>query len=244
VRVDIAREGSALVLSVRDTGQGIAPDFLPFVFDRFRQADASASRHHYGLGLGLAIVRTIVEMHGGTVRAESDGPGRGSRFAIALPLEDVPPLPPDSDHPCADRSPLAPPEAETSFQGKLGGARVLVVDDHPDAREVVRLILAEQGADVRIAAGAEEALALIADARVDVLLADLGMPGVDGFELIRRVRQRDEALGCHTPAAALTAFARAEDRERALSAGFQEHVTKPVCATSLVASVAKLMHGL
>jgi CheY-like chemotaxis protein len=120
---------------------------------------------------------------------------------------------------------------------------VLVVDDHPDAREIVRIILSEQGADVRVASGAEEALALIADTTVDVLLADLGMPGVDGFELIRRVRQRDEALGRRTPAAALTAFARTEDRSRALEAGFEEHITKPVIPTVLVATVAKLLEA-
>jgi PAS domain S-box-containing protein len=229
-RIDISlaeRDGLA-VLTVQDTGQGIAPDFLPHVFERFRQADSSTSRRHGGLGLGLAIVRSLVEMHGGRIRAESDGPGKGSTFVIELPLEATPVPGP---------SVCAPPEGSRSQPepASLAGIRVLVVDDEPDALALVQRLLEERDATVVVAASAVEALEAVSSARPHVLLTDIGMPEMDGYELLRALRAAGETV----PAVALTAFARPEDRARALSEGFREHLTKPVEAGDIVAAVAR-----
>jgi PAS domain S-box-containing protein len=234
VQVLLERVNSHVEISVSDTGIGIKPDFLPYVFDRFRQADASTTRKHGGLGLGLSIVRQLVEMHGGTVRAKSAGEGKGATFSIALPVALA--------RPDAQRKPERVRDAHDAplDRADLGGLRVLVVDDEADARELVRRILTGAHASVKIAASVEEALDAIRGDRPDVLLSDIGMPERDGFDLIRVVRQ-EGIDGRQMPAVALTAFARPEDRRRALLAGFQMHVAKPVDPDELVAVVATLV---
>jgi signal transduction histidine kinase/CheY-like chemotaxis protein len=227
-RVEARLEGDGPIarVVVRDTGQGISPDFLPHVFDRFRQADAGSTRKHAGLGLGLAIVRHLVELQGGTVRAESGGDGCGAMFTVELPL--APTRIPARDVPGLDE--------HGSGESLLDGLRVLVVDDEPDAREVLHALLARSGANVQTAATVAEALERLGVWPADVLVSDLTMPGDDGFSLIRSVRSR----GARLPAVALTAQARAEDRARALLEGYQLHVPKPVEAEELIAVVASL----
>jgi signal transduction histidine kinase len=230
IRVAIAREGGDLALSVSDDGQGLDPGFLPHVFEPFRQQDGSTTRAHGGLGLGLSIARNLVEMHGGTIAAESAGPGRGATFTVRLPA--APPPEPRT-------SPRLQALGGGALAGRareLAGLRVLVVDDEDDARELVRTLLEDQGAEVAVAASAAEALARILAAAPDVLVTDIGMPGEDGYSLIRRVREQGGA----TPAASLTAYASVDDRRRALIAGFNMHVSKPVEPTELVAAVANL----
>ena len=214
-----------LELTVTDTGQGIAPDFLPFVFDRFRQADGSAGRKHGGLGLGLAIVRHLVDLHGGTVTADSDGDGRGSTFRVWLPVGDVPPE--SAPAPAAGRP-------------RLSALSVLVVDDDPDARAVTALMLRRDGASVTSVGTAAEAVAVVAADRPSVLVSDIAMPGEDGYALITAVRRLPPEAGGRTPAVAVTAYARTEDRDRILSAGFDAHVPKPLDAAALTATVAAL----
>jgi signal transduction histidine kinase len=230
-RVDVTlqqRNGHAII-RVTDEGKGIAPEFLPHVFDRFRQADASTTRQQGGLGLGLAIVRNLVEMHGGTVEAYSEGDNKGAAFTVTLPL--APATPAVDTVPAGDAAPKI----------SLGGVSVLVVDDDPDARRVVGKVLERHGAHVQTAACAADALAALDLHVPDVLLSDIGMPGEDGYALIAKVRARDG--GRDIPAAALTAFAREEDRLHALEAGFHTHVAKPVQSARLVAVVAELANG-
>jgi len=211
-------------IRIADTGQGIDPEFLPFIFDLFRQADSSTTRRQGGLGLGLSIVRQMVEMHGGTVRVESAGAGQGSAFTVALPLVAG-----------AVPRPSPPPELPAV---SLHGLRLLVVDDDPDTRDLLCQILTGSGAEVATAASAAEALSALESAPPHLLVSDIGMPGRDGFELIRDVRSRWPSVDL--PAIALTAFARADDRRRALDAGFQAHLTKPFDAADLAATVARL----
>ena len=240
VQVTLARADSHVEVAVTDTGQGIGPDFLPFVFDRFRQADGGATRRHGGLGLGLAIVKQLVELHGGSVRVHSGGPGQGSTFTVELPLTPV--------HPAGDAGrprehPLTatpPPGAVPASRHRLTGVRVLVVDDEPDARRIVHRLLADGGAEVRTAGSAAEALAAFADGPPDVLVSDVGMPAEDGYALIAAVRRLPAAAGGRVPAVALTAFARAADRVKALSAGYEMHAVKPVEPAELIAIVASL----
>lgn len=224
-RVDVAVRpaGDRVELAVRDTGAGIDPGFLPHVFDRFRQADPSITRAHGGLGLGLSIVRQLVEAHGGSVRADSPGKGHGATFTVTLPLQHgaVP-------EPARDGEPSAPP-------ARLDGLRVLVVDDERDSREMARTALAGAGAEVAVAADVAEALDRLADRPTDVVVSDIGMPRRDGYELARELRDRGGV-----PAVAVTAFAGPEDRRRALAAGFQAHLGKPVDPAALVAVVARL----
>jgi signal transduction histidine kinase len=217
---------------VSDTGKGIDPAFLPHVFAPFRQADASTTRDHGGLGLGLAIVRQLTELHGGTVRAESDGVNRGSRFIVALPAQQTTQAPaPDSGrHRAAAGS--APPD--------LGGVRVMVVDDDRDARELLTATLGYYGADVTAAESAAEALVLLPEIRPDVLLSDIGMSGEDGYTFIRRVRALPPDRGGLIPAVAITAYATAGDRARAMSSGFQLHVPKPFDPIDLARTVQRL----
>jgi CheY-like chemotaxis protein len=233
VQVLLERVSSHVELRVNDTGPGISPEFLPHVFDRFRQGDASSTRRHGGLGLGLAIVKHLVEMHGGSVRARSPGEGQGSTFVVALPIVVVQSessqvkgseSPRDPDFVCPDDT--------------LRGIRVLVVDDEPDARALIRRVLRQCEAEVAMASSVAEALALIDHFRPEVLVSDIGMPDRDGYELIREVRARYSSK--EMPAAALTAFARADDRRRAMLAGFQTHITKPVDPNELLAVVASL----
>ena len=222
-----------------DTGQGIAPQFLPFVFDRFRQEDSSTTRRHGGLGLGLAIVRTLVELHGGTVRVQSAGENQGATFVVDFPL----PL---------DRDGLVPAPAATALSawarqieegvGRLWlhGVKVVFVDDDSDSRELVKRVLSEHGADVWTAGSSDEARSVFSEVRPDVLVSDIGMPGEDGYKLIRSIRALPDDQGGKTPAAAVTALSRVEDRKRALLAGFHTHVAKPVEPAELVAVVASL----
>ncbi|HTU26416.1 MAG TPA: PAS domain S-box protein [Pirellulales bacterium] len=224
-------------IEVNDTGQGIPVKFLPHVFERFRQADASTTRRHSGLGLGLAIVRHLVELHGGSVVVHSGGEGRGASFTVSLPAlelatttESLPPA----------QSPPTEPGEPACSRPHLAGVRVLVVDDERESRELVRRLLEECEASVVTAASAAEALTLLRQSRPAVLLSDIGMPDEDGYALIRRVRQLPAHEGGQIPAAALTAFARAEDRSRTLSSGFQMHLSKPVEPGTLLAAVANL----
>jgi signal transduction histidine kinase len=228
VEVALSCADSQAHIAVSDTGQGITPEFLPHLFERFRQGDSSAARFHGGLGLGLSIVKQLMEMHGGTVLAHSEGAGRGARFVVSIPLSPV-------------TSEGADESAQTSGVRagagiSLKGVRVMVVDDEADARDLVRLVLEKCDAQVTTAASAAEALTEMERGTADVLLSDIGMPGFDGYEFIRAVRQRGNAV----PAAALTAFARPEDRRRALLAGYQLHIAKPVEPSELVAIVASL----
>ena len=234
VQVRLERVNSHVQLVVSDSGRGISAEFLPHVFDRFRQADGATTRVQGGLGLGLAIVRQLVELHGGTVEARSEGDGLGATFVVRLPLmvarvevgksvraDGVGEIPLDS----------AP---------SLEGLRVLVVDDEADTRELLRELLARRGSEVTTAESAAAALEEIGRSRPDVLVSDIGMPEEDGYSLIRKVRSSEGQSGARIPAVALTAYARAEDRVRALSAGFQVHVPKPVDPVELIVVVASL----
>ncbi|HEX8325237.1 MAG TPA: ATP-binding protein [Tepidisphaeraceae bacterium] len=235
VGVVLKRVGSHVEMSVSDTGVGIPADFLPHVFDRFRQADATYARSFGGLGLGLAIVRNLVEMHGGTVSVDSAGPNQGSTFIVTLPVRAVT-QPDANDHPRRSSG-----SALNCDELNLSGVNVLVVDDEPDTRELVRRVLVECGVNVATATSAAAALTLVQDRVFDVLVSDIGMPGEDGYSLIRSVRELESrtARG-KLPAIALTAYARAQDRQRIMLAGFQVHVAKPVEAAELLATVASL----
>ena len=229
---------SHVEISVSDSGIGISPDFLPYVFQRFRQADSSTTRQHGGLGLGLAIVRQLVELHGGSVRAKSPGVGQGATFIIALPLMAVHPPEEDPENRLHPRMPKALSLESESVS--LDGIRVLVVDDEPDARELVARLLVDRGAEVAKASSAMEALRLVEPFKPHVLVSDIGMPQQDGYDLIRQLRALPASSGGNIAAVALTAFARSEDRTRALMAGYQMHVSKPVEPSELMATVASL----
>jgi CheY-like chemotaxis protein len=238
VQVRLERVNSHIEVVVTDTGAGITPEFLPHVFDRFRQADQRTTRQHGGMGLGLAIVRHLVELHGGTVRAESPGEGQGSTFMVQLPVAPVYQgigLE-ERVHPAA-RDTLPIYECPES----LDGLRVLVVDDEPDTLELLKAGLGQCGAEVVTARSAGEALEIIKTVLPDVLISDIGMPGEDGYSLIRRVRELPVESGGRVPAIALTAYARTEDRLQALRVGYQMHVPKPVELAELVAVVASLV---
>jgi CheY-like chemotaxis protein len=232
IQVVLGRVNSHAEISVSDTGEGIRADFLPHIFQRFRQADASTSREHGGLGIGLALVKELTELHGGRVSVVSDGEGKGSTFTVNLPLSIV--VAPNGvrQHPRAPAA-LSVVDKESAL---LEGVKVLVVDDEPDALEVIQRILESRHAEVTLVRSVDRALAILTDAQFDVLLSDIGMPRRDGYEFISEVRRR----GLKTPAAAVTAFARSEDRTRALLSGFHAHLSKPVEASELLAIVASL----
>jgi PAS domain S-box-containing protein len=237
IQVLLERVNSHLEISVIDSGEGIRPEFLPYVFDRFRQADASTTRRHGGLGLGLSIVKQLVELHGGSVRVKSAGPGHGTTFVVALPLvvlHSEPAGEPERRHPTAKT--LSGRIADNCDD--IAGLRVLVIDDEPDARALVKRLLEDCHAIVTATGSVHEAVEEIRTGNFDVLVSDIGMPGEDGYSLIRRVRALGPANGGNIPAIALTAYARAEDRVKAVSAGFQMHVTKPVEPIELVTMVA------
>ena len=237
VQVRLERVNSHLELIVSDTGAGIRADFLPFVFERFRQADSGPTRKTGGLGLGLSIVRHIVELHGGSVNVDSAGPGHGSTFTVRLPMMIVQPSAATArkrEHPLVER------RVPLGKLSDLTGVSVLAVDDEEDALGLLRVVLETAGARVTTASSALAALDLIVTLNPDVLVADIGMPEIDGFELINRVRALPDGAG-NVPAAALTAFARSEDRTKALQSGFEMHLAKPVDPGELVASVATLV---
>jgi signal transduction histidine kinase len=234
VEVRLRLDGGSAEIRVLDTGAGIRPDFLPYVFDRFRQAESTITRSHGGLGLGLSIVRHLVELHGGSVAVRSDGEGKGAEFTVRLPVR------------------LSVPEGTILTErvdatagvwnnpSLLGGVRVLIVEDEEDTRELLIASLQQCGAEVTAVASVAEALASLDRSLPDVLVSDLAMPDEDGYSLIRKVRSRDPEAGGKIPAAALTAYARAEDRVRALASGFQRHLPKPVDPSDLINLVASL----
>jgi signal transduction histidine kinase len=229
IEVSLQRIGSHVEIAVQDSGQGIKPEFLPHVFERFRQEDGSISRHHGGLGVGLTIAHHLVELHSGQIEAHSAGPGNGAMFRVRLPARD--------GHVAAPRGHSA---GHLDFAGLLADVRLLVVDDDPAARELFSSILQAHGAEVSLADSGHAALSLLFDLRPDVLIADLGMPGMDGYALIEQVRLLDPDLGGRTPAVAVTAYASPQDRMRALQAGFQSHVAKPVDPSELALVIARL----
>jgi signal transduction histidine kinase/CheY-like chemotaxis protein len=231
VEVRMQAEGSDVRVDVSDTGNGIAPAFLPHVFERFRQADGSSTRMHGGLGLGLSIGRHLVELHGGRMKASSAGEGQGSTFSVHLPMRE------------AEQRPSPPGPAERRPRGRnieLEGMHVLIVDDEPDARELLRVMLVNAGARITEAANADEALRLYSDDRPDIVLADVAMPGRDGYALMRAIRSLSNGDGGHVRAVAVSAYARHEDRERALKAGFNDHVAKPVQPDDLYDAIERL----
>lgn len=235
IRVELSRTEQSLSLSVHDTGKGIAKQFLPHVFDRFRQEDDAATRRHSGLGLGLALVRHIVAAHGGSVSARSEGEGRGASFSITLPSDNAR----RSRSGETDRPSPAPVTVNHGLPvGRLSNIRILVVEDDEDARDLLVTVLTQQGAKVSQAGNATEALARVVQSVPDVMLSDIGLPGEDGYELIRAIRERGFSADS-LPAIALTAYSRREDQRLALQAGFQAHVAKPVEPAVLVAAVAE-----
>jgi signal transduction histidine kinase/ActR/RegA family two-component response regulator len=239
VTIELAQHAGQVQITVRDTGAGIRPEFITHVFERFRQADASTTRRHGGLGLGLSIVKHLIEQHGGTVRADSPGEGLGASFTIDLPAATPATTPGRSARAMMIRTP-APSTGEFTLRD-LSGVNVLVVDDDRDARELIFRILSDCQATVRIAGSAREAVEAMRASPPDLLISDLGMPEVDGFELLAWVRQLGRDHGGEVQAVALTAFARSEDRLRALEAGFSAHISKPVEPSELIAVVASLV---
>ena len=239
VQLALERVNSNIEIIVTDSGQGISPDFLPYVFERFRQADSSTTRQHGGLGLGLAIVKQLVELHGGTVQAWSAGKDQGSTFTVSLPVVPVQQM----ETPAVREHPRVPGRTSLGGAGEevsLEGLTLMVVDDERDARELVAHVLGGCGAKVHTVASAAQALELLPRLRPDVLISDIGMPEADGYQLIRAVRALPPGEGGATPAIALTAFARSEERTRALIAGYQLHVAKPVEQWELCAAVSSL----
>jgi len=243
VDVVIQRSKDQMEVKIVDTGQGISPDFLPHVFERFRQADGAGAQRHAGLGLGLAIVRQLVELHGGTVDAASQGVGRGATFTVRLPIA-------TGEAQAGETAALAERRTATSTASpmprlpRLEGLRILVVDDNADGRTLTSMVLTQAGASVRAAASVREALQMLDAERPDVLVSDIGLPDEDGYGLIRRIRAREAEHGGSLPAVALTGYARAEDRARILAAGFQAHVPKPVDPIELAAAIATITQHL
>jgi CheY-like chemotaxis protein len=235
--VILQRIESHVEVSIMDTGEGIAPESLPYIFNRFQQADASTTRRHGGLGLGLAIVKQLVELHGGTAQAQSDGPGKGATFVVSLPLAPLHGLPPTQEaRSWRSKSRELPFFPEVS----LAGVRILVIDDDADSRDVIKSLLEPAGATVYLAESAEEGMRLFFGKTVDVLICDIGMPDIDGYSLMRSIRMLDDVQKSEIPAVALTAYARLEDRREAIRAGFQNHLPKPVEPSELLETVYSL----
>jgi CheY-like chemotaxis protein len=232
ISIVLERANSSMQLKVSDTGQGIKPEFLPNLFARFSQADSSTNRKHGGLGLGLAIVKQLVELHGGNIQAESAGEGKGAAFTIRMPLRTA------KFEGRQRNASHAANESPDAVGSDLSSLNVMVVDDEPDARDLMKRLLCEWGAQVVTAESADQALSLIEAQPPDVLVSDIGMPSVDGYEFLRKVRKMDAAAAAKIPAIALTAFARSEDRTRALRAGYIAHVAKPIDPSELLATIA------
>ncbi|MDQ3487838.1 MAG: ATP-binding protein, partial [Acidobacteriota bacterium] len=236
IQVLLERVNSHVEMTVTDTGIGIKPELIPHLFERFRQGDASTTRHYGGLGLGLSIVESLVELHGGTVAIKSPGDALGTTVTVHVPLSAV--------HRATSETRLHPRVSHSvgthAASAELQGVTVLVVDDHADARDLIQRVLGDCGAVVHVAASADEAVRLVMEHKPDVLVSDIGMPGADGYELLRRIRALDPEQGGRVAAIALTAFARSEDRTRALRAGFVVHVSKPVDPSELIATVASV----
>jgi CheY-like chemotaxis protein len=245
IAVRLEEQDSHAVIIVSDNGQGISPEFLPHVFDRFRQADGTTTRKHGGLGLGLSLAHHLVELHGGQIYAESEGEGKGANFIVKLPIAEFDRQHDNTsssgdytNHTEADR-----PDARNLHLGGgiLKDLYVLVVDDDPDTRELLANIISACGALVNTVPSVQRALQVIADSRFDILVSDIGMPGEDGYSLLRKVRELETNQGCQpVPAIALTAYARPEDRQKAISAGFNAHLTKPIDQDVLIRSLAGL----
>jgi PAS domain S-box-containing protein len=228
IEVTLRRASGQAEITISDTGTGIKPELLPHLFERFRQGDASTTRDHGGLGLGLAIAKHLTEMHGGTIGAHSDGEGQGSTFTVRLPITAV------------QMSATAEAAGTHPALARLDGVRVLVVEDDADARWLIQRVLAEAGAEVAATPSVQEALATIESERPHLMISDIGMPGEDGYDLIRKIRAQGYSADV-LPAIALTAFARVEDRERSLQAGYQVHVNKPVDPIELTTTVARVI---
>jgi PAS domain S-box-containing protein len=237
IQVVLERVNSHVEIVVEDSGIGIRSEFLPYVFDRFRQADPTTSRRFGGLGLGLSIVKNLVELHGGSVRVKSPGDNQGSTFVVALPISHVCETREQPNRPWVSTDPL-----ESIELPRLDGISVLIVDDEPDGRALMARILEGRGARPSCANNAAEALDHLRAQRFDILLSDIGMPEMDGYELIRTVRALDSNRSTPIPAIAVTAYARTEDRQRSLLAGYQMHLAKPVEARELVAGISSLLH--
>lgn len=237
IQVLLERVNSEVEVSITDTGEGIPPEFLPYIFDRFKQADASTTRRYRGLGLGLAIVKHLVELHGGTVRAKSAGIGKGATFIVSLPLIVLhfPPEEWERQHPLSS-SPALPLPAAVS----LNNLTILVIDDEQDARNLLKQLLESAGAVVYLARSAMDGMECLRSRAVDVLICDIGMPDVDGYSVMRHIRALDDARKSEVAAVALTAYARLEDRTEAIRAGFQNHLSKPVEPAELLAVVHSL----
>jgi CheY-like chemotaxis protein/nitrogen-specific signal transduction histidine kinase len=234
VDVFLERVNSHLEITVHDSGIGIKPEFLPLVFERFRQADSSTTRSYGGLGLGLSIVKNLTELHGGTVRAKSGGEGLGATFIVTLPLAPI-------RNEEKREHPTTPKSLPVNYDRiDLTGIKVLIVDDEPDARVLISRVLTQCNAEVSTAASAAEGLEQLRRLRPDVLVSDIGMPAMDGYQFIREVRKLPVDHGGKTPAVALTAFARSEDRTRAMIAGYQMHIAKPIEPQELAAAVGSL----
>jgi CheY-like chemotaxis protein len=245
VQVRLERINSHVEITVTDTGQGISAEFLPHVFDRFRQADSSNTRSVGGLGLGLTIVRQLVELHGGTVQATSAGEGQGATFIVSLPITAVHngQTAPGSERRTTDQErvhPRAGGRVAFDCPPSLAGLKVLVVEDELDSRELIIAVLTQCNATVTAVNSAQEALAAITRIQPDILISDIGMPDEDGYSLIKKVRALPPQSGGRIPAVALTAYARAEDRIKALATGFQMHAPKPIEPAELAAIVASL----
>jgi CheY-like chemotaxis protein/two-component sensor histidine kinase len=234
VRVRLQREASDLALTVEDTGEGIPPSFLPHVFETFSQADTSAARRHSGLGIGLSIAKHIVELHGGSIEAKSGGPGCGATFVVRLPIAPLVSTSVERSHIPATKSGADGPQIA------LHGLRILVVDDDDDARELLSFVLERSGAEVHAAPSVAAALSELERHTPHLVISDIGMPGEDGYALIRSIRTQPDETRRNIPAIALTAFARNEDRTRALVEGFNQHLAKPVEPRVLLRTVADL----
>ena len=234
VDAQLEQDGENVRIRIADTGIGIAPEFLPYVFDRFRQADSTSTRQHTGMGLGLAIVRHVVDLHGGKVEADSEGENTGSTFTVTLPIR-----------PRLSAANSDNVDANHEANGAAGaGTRVLLIEDDPDAREVAVAGLEKVGFELRSAGSAREALTILEAWRADVVVSDIGMPGMDGYEFIRELRSRSPERGGHVAALALTAFARLEDVARARANGYDGHVSKPVNPQELAAMIVELKQRL